>query len=83
MAYTTQRCISRTSVSAGQIKKKLLKQSTNIKRDEINIMNIIDDNSFNLHNNLLNNDNMYMKVTVKSKLTGIARQLISADYRVF
>ena len=33
------------------------KQSTNVKHDEINIMNIINDNTFNLHNSLLNNDN--------------------------
>ena len=39
-------CIRRTQISAGQIKKK---QSTVIKRDEINIMNIINDNIFNLH----------------------------------
>ena len=39
------------------------KQSTNIKSDEINIMNIINDNTFNVHNSLLNNDNRYMKVT--------------------
>ena len=42
------------------------KQSTNIKHDEINIMNIIN-NTFNLHNSLLNNDNRYMKVTLKFK----------------
>ena len=42
------------------------KQRTNIKRDEINIMNIINDNTFNLCNSLLNNDNKYMKVTLKS-----------------
>ena len=36
-------------------------------------MNIISDNTFNLRNNLLNNDNRYMKVTLKSKLIGIAR----------
>ena len=46
-------------------------QNTNIKRDEINIMNIINDITFNLHNNLLNNDNRYMKVTLKSKLIGV------------
>ena len=34
-------------------------------------MNIINDNTFNLHNSLLNNDNRYMKV--KSKLIEIAR----------
>ena len=49
------------------------KQSTNIKRDEINILNIINDNTFNWHNSLLNNDNRNMKVTLKSKLIGIAR----------
>ena len=31
-------------------------------------MNIINDNTFNQHNNLLNNNNMYMKVTIESKL---------------
>ena len=31
-------------------------QSTNIKHDEINIMNIINGNIFNLHYSLLNND---------------------------
>ena len=36
-------------------------------------MNIINDNTFNLHNNLSNNDNRYMKVTLKSKLIGVAR----------
>ena len=30
-------------------------------------MNIINDDTFNMHNNLLNNDNRYMKVTLKSK----------------
>ena len=46
------------------------KQSTNIKCDEINTRNIIYDNTFNLHNSLLNNDNRYMKVTLK--LIGVA-----------
>ena len=64
MAYKTHGCIRRAPISAGQIKKN--KQSTNIKRDEVTIMNIINDNTFNLHNNLLNNDNKYMKVTPKS-----------------
>ena len=50
----------------------LVKQSTDIKRDEINIMNIINDNIFILHNNLLNNNNRYMNVTLKSKLIGVA-----------
>ena len=49
-----------------------MKQSTNIKRDEINIMNIINDNTYILHNSLLNSDKRYMKVTLKSK-TGVAR----------
>ena len=56
--------------------KILVKQSTNIKRDEINIININNDS-------LLNNDNRYMKVTLKSKLIEVARLLISADYREF
>ena len=46
-------------------------------------MNIIDDNTFNLHYSLLNNDNKYMKVTLKSKLIEVARLLISADYHKF
>ena len=70
-AYKKHGCIWRTQISAGQIKKK--KQSTNIKHDEINIMNIINDNTFNLHDNHLDNDNRYMKVTLKSKLIGVAR----------
>ena len=52
--------------------KMLLKQNTNIKSDEINIMNIIKDNTFNLHYSLLNNDNRYMKVILKSKIIGVA-----------
>ena len=47
--------------------------NANIKRDEINIKNIINDNTFNLHDSLLNNDNRHMKVTLKSKLIGVAR----------
>ena len=46
-------------------------------------MNIINDNTFNLRNSLLNNDNRYMKVTLKSKLIGVAREFIAADYREF
>ena len=38
----------------------------------MNIMNIIN-NTFNLHNNFLNNDKRFKKVTLKSKQTGIAR----------
>ena len=46
-------------------------------------MNIINDNTFNQHNRLLNNDNRYMKVTLKFKLIEMAGLLISADYREF
>ena len=49
--------------------KKTKKQNTDIKR-VISIMNIINDNTFNLHNNLSNNSNRYMKVTLKPKLIG-------------
>ena len=37
--------------------KVLMKEITNIKCDEINIMNSVNDNTFNLHDSLLNNDN--------------------------
>ena len=48
MAYKTHRCIRRTLISTAQInKKKLVKGNINIKCDEINIMNIIDDNTLN------------------------------------
>ena len=69
-AYKSHGCIRRTPTLAGQIKKK---QSTNIKYDEINMINIINDDTFNLHNSRLNNDNRYRKVTQKSKLIGAAR----------
>ena len=36
-------------------------------------MIIINDNTFNLHNSLLNNDNRYMKVTLNSKLIEVGR----------
>ena len=36
-------------------------------------MNIINDNTFNLHNSLLDNDNRYMKVTQKSKQIGMSK----------
>ena len=45
-AYQT-RCIRLNSISAGQIKKENLKQTINIKRDKINIMNMTNDNTFN------------------------------------
>ena len=67
MMCKMHRCIRRTPISAEQIKKKT---NTNIKCDE---MNIINDNTFNLHYKILNNDNRYMKVTLKSKLISIAR----------
>ena len=34
-------------------------------------MNIINDNTFHLHDSLLNNDNRLIKVTGKSKLIGV------------
>ena len=48
--------------------KSRKKQSTNIKRDEIYKINIINHNTFNRCNRFLNNDNRYMKVTLKSLL---------------
>ena len=42
-------CFRRTPTSANQGKQK---QITIIKRDEINIMDIINENTFNLHLNL-------------------------------
>ena len=50
---------------------------------ESNIMNIFNDNTFNLHYSLLNNDNRYMKVNLKSKLIRVTRKIISADYHEF
>ena len=44
---------------------------------------MINGNTFNLNNSLLNNNNWYMKVTLKSKLIRVARLLISANYRKF
>ena len=64
-------CIKRTPISAEQIKKKK-KKSTNIKREEISIMNIINGNTFNLYNSQSNNDNRYIKATLKSKQKGVA-----------
>ena len=49
--------------------KIILKPSTNIKRDEINILNIIYENTFKRH---LNKDNRCIKIILKSKLIGIA-----------
>ena len=66
----THGCIRGVSILAGQIKKK---QRIDIKRDEINIMNIINDSIFNLHESLFSNDNRYMKGTLKSKLIGNTR----------
>ena len=56
-----------------------MEQNTNINRDEVDINNIMYYNTFNLHNN----DNRYMKVTLKSKLIKVGRWLISIDYREF
>ena len=64
----------------GSIKKKMSGESTYIKRNEIDIMNNINDSTFNLHNSLLDDDNRYMKVTLKSKQIGVAGLLNSADY---
>ena len=46
-------------------------------------MNIINDDTFNLRNSLFNNDNTYIKVTLKSKRIVITWLLISADYLKF
>ena len=61
----------------------VVKKTTNIKHNEINIMSIINDKTFNLQNSFLNNDCRYMKVTGKYKTIGVTRQLISAEYREF
>ena len=74
-AHKTHGCIRHTPISAGQ--------STYIKRDEINIMNIINDKTFNQQNNPFNKDNRYMEVTLKSKLIRVAWELISADNHYF
>ena len=58
------------------VKNPKKQQSTNIKRDEINTIKIINDNTFNLHYSLLNNNNAYMKVTLKSKRIGVARGIL-------
>ena len=49
MACKTQGSIRFTPILAGQIKKK----SITIKHDEIIIMNIMNDDTFNLHNSFL------------------------------
>ena len=77
--YKTHPNVNRANTKKAKKNKK--QTSTDNKRDEINIMNIINENTFNL--NLLNNDNRYMKITQKSKLKGVSRQLISTDYREF
>ena len=46
-------------------------------------MDIINDNILNIHYRLLNDENMYIKVTPKSQIMRVARQLISADYHEF
>ena len=51
---------------AEQIRKRLI-------LNMMKLMNIINDNTYNLHNSLLNNDSWYMKVPLKSKLIGVVR----------
>ncbi len=46
-------------------------KNTNIENAEINTMNIINDNTFNLNNSLLNNDNSIIKVNLKSREIGV------------
>ena len=46
-------------------------------------MNIINETLLICIIAFLNNDNKYIKVTIKYKLIGVARYLISADYREF
>ena len=48
-------------------------KSTNIKRDDIDIINIVNDNNFDLHNSHLNKDYRYMKIILSSKLLGVAK----------
>ena len=57
-------CIRCTPISAGQITKKNEVQILNMMK----LMNIINDNTFNLYNSLLNNDIRYMKVNLKQIL---------------
>ena len=75
MITIKQKIIEKNSTSLYHIFNLLhiifAKQSTNIKYDEINMLDIIKDNTFNLHNSLLNNDNRYMKVTLKFKIIGV------------
>ena len=67
MAYKTH-----PNFSWANQEKILVIEGTNIKHVEFELMNIINDNTFNLHNSLLSNDNRNMKVTLKSKLIGVA-----------
>ena len=61
MAYRTHGRIRRNPLCR---KKSWKIEKTNINRNEINIMNIINDNTFNQHKSLLNNDNRSIKVTL-------------------
>ena len=71
-------------ISARPIKKKIVvEQSTKIEHDEIDIINIIIDKTYNLQNSVLNNGNKYMKVTLMFKLIGDVKELILADYHEF
>ena len=57
--------INETNIFYKYIAYSFSDTSSNIKHDEINIIIIINDNSYNLHNSLLNNKR-YMKATQKS-----------------
>ena len=66
---------------ANQEKKKRI----NIKSDEINIMNIINDNTFNLHNSLLNNDNrkIFLRISKNISKVKIKTYFVINDHVVF
>ena len=64
----------------------LAKQGANIKRDEINMMNIINNNTFYLHNSLLNNDHRYIgkdasKVEQQISFSDRIAEEISSEWR--
>ena len=65
MVYKTHGCLRRFPLSAGQIQKN---QNSNIKHEETNIMDTNNDNAFNKHSSLLDNDSRYIKATLKAKL---------------
>ena len=66
--------------------KKTKKQKTKVLISNVNendIINIINDNSFNQHKSPLNNDNRYLKDTLNSKPIGVDRLLLLVNYREF